>query len=276
MANHIPLNDAIAVALSKLIDDSAPGVERRDPSHDDITFAIEQCGLTQADPKQRGNPVGKAKRVRQTLVWSISNELEAGARFADQLISIVRGHGGFRSGSANFCGLEAIANLTDALGAAGWDLGPDGVLRERGLRATGHARTKALLDVAERLSVGSSRDPQVPGSTRDLLEETASHLIELIFGVADSGEVLPIVLPQAFAALRFALPGDAVSTDEPASKALERAAFQTALAVSALRDPRGGKDRPWKAGLNPGQIDVAARSMGNVAQLMLGAAPIRS
>jgi hypothetical protein len=276
MASRIPLNDAIAVALSKLIDDSAPDVERRDPSHDDITFASEQCGLAQADPKQRGTPVGKAKRVRHILVWSISNDLEAGARFADRLISIVRGHGGFRRGSPNFCGAEAIANLTDGFAAAGWDLGTDGVLQERALHETGHARTKALLALAHRMSTGSFQDPWVPGSDRDILEETASHMVEQIYGVADPNATLAINLPRAFAALRLALPGDAVSTMEPASRELERAAFQMAMAVNALRDPGGSHTRPWKTGLSVMQIEVAVRSMGNVALLMLGAAPSRS
>jgi len=273
MAGRIPLNDAVAIALSKLIDDSASGVERRDPSHDDITFAADQCGLTTADPKQRGTPVGKAKRVRQILVWSISNDLEAGAQFADRLIAVVRGHGGFRIGSPNYCGADAIANLSDVLGASGWDLGADGIPRERALRET--ARTKALMALAQRMSVGSSHSPWVPGSSRDLLEETASHLIQLVYGVADTPAAFSALLPQAFAALRLALPGDSGAGDPP-GKELERAAFQTAMAVHALRDPTGGQAHPWKSGVAPGHIEIAVRSMGNVALLMLGVAPTRS
>jgi hypothetical protein len=44
-----PLNDAIIVALARLVDDSQ--TETREPSHSDIEFQINRAGLAAGDPK---------------------------------------------------------------------------------------------------------------------------------------------------------------------------------------------------------------------------------
>jgi hypothetical protein len=53
-----PVNDSILFALARLIDDAQS--ERRDPSHSDIDFQINQAKLTAGDPKAQGLTVGKA------------------------------------------------------------------------------------------------------------------------------------------------------------------------------------------------------------------------
>lgn len=59
MKPRAPLSDAIIVAVAKLVAD-AQG-ERRDPSHSDLDFQIARAGLSEADPKNQGKTVGKAK-----------------------------------------------------------------------------------------------------------------------------------------------------------------------------------------------------------------------
>lgn len=57
-----PLNDNIAFALARIVDDAQ--VATREPSHSDIEFCITSAKLTAGDPKAQGQVVGKAKRVR--------------------------------------------------------------------------------------------------------------------------------------------------------------------------------------------------------------------
>ena len=64
-SNKAPVNDAIMVAVARLVDDSLSGT--REPSHSDIEFQIDRAGLNPGDPKNQGKPVGKAKRVRAVL-----------------------------------------------------------------------------------------------------------------------------------------------------------------------------------------------------------------
>src|SRR6266851_4253239 len=91
-----PLNDSLAFALARLVDDAQNN--RRDPSHSDIDFCISQHKLIRGDPNSQGQTVGKAKRVRAVLSWGIENSFAEGRWFVAQLIAMVRSYGGFRVG----------------------------------------------------------------------------------------------------------------------------------------------------------------------------------
>jgi hypothetical protein len=66
-ANKASVNDAIIVAVCRLVDDAQSGT--REPSHSDLEFKINRAGLSGGDPKGQGQVVGKAKRVRAVLSW---------------------------------------------------------------------------------------------------------------------------------------------------------------------------------------------------------------
>jgi hypothetical protein len=112
-SNKAPVNDAIIVALASLVDDAQS--ETREPSHSDLEFHINRAGLTLGDPKRQGQTVGKAKRVRATLFWGIDNAPDNAEKFAAALVGLVKGKGGFRSGSPNFVGQEAILDAKESL-----------------------------------------------------------------------------------------------------------------------------------------------------------------
>ncbi len=112
--NKIQLDDSIAYAIAKLVDDSQ--AERRDPSHSDIGFEIQKAGLEKFDPNKLGqSPVGKMKRVRTVLVSSFEEHAEKAERFAYGLLSSIRAKGGFRKESPNYVGDDEIKNLASAL-----------------------------------------------------------------------------------------------------------------------------------------------------------------
>src|ERR1700730_2898103 len=106
-----PLNDTIAYALARIVDDAQ--VEKREPSHASIDFCVSKCKLVAGDPKSQGQLVGKAKRVRAILSWSIDADFSSGRAFVGELTAMVRGCGGFRSESPNYCGADAINNFGD-------------------------------------------------------------------------------------------------------------------------------------------------------------------
>lgn len=68
--NKAPVNDAIMVAVARLVDDAQSGT--REPSHSDIEFQINRAGLGPGDPKTQGQPVGKAKRVRAVCIGELN------------------------------------------------------------------------------------------------------------------------------------------------------------------------------------------------------------
>ena len=53
MANLPPFTDAIVIAVSRLVDDSQ--TSKREPTHSDIEFQIDNAQLSAADPSKQGD-----------------------------------------------------------------------------------------------------------------------------------------------------------------------------------------------------------------------------
>jgi len=271
MANPPPLTESIVVAVARLVDDAQSGT--REPSHSDIEFQIGKVRLASADPGRQGKPVGKSKRVRGTLSWALSNDQPAGEWLVAGLIATVRGYGGFRTESSNYCGREAIENLRAAFASEGWDLGTDGSLQPRVLDSlSGKALTAALRAYVDRARKGALDSPLVAGTAKDLLEATASHVLVQKWGHYSTTSNFPTLLGQAFAALGFATPTDPVVSGEAVHKRVERSAYELGCALNALRNKQGtGHGRPWDSTVSQAQAQFAIESMGNIAALMLDA-----
>ncbi len=271
MAHRPPLTDSIVIAIARLVDDAQ--TETREPSHSDIEFQIDRAGLASADPGRQGRPVGKSKRVRGTLSWALSNNPGAGEALVAGLIATVRGYGGFRAGSSNYCGSEAIENLRAGFAAEGWDLGSDGSLQPRVLDSlSGTALTAALRSYVERARKGALDDPLVAGTAKDLLEATAAHVLVQKWGFYSATSNFPTLLGQAFSALGLATPIDPVVSGEPVQRRMERSAYELGCALNALRNKQGtGHGRPWESTVTQSQARFAIESMGNIAALMLDA-----
>lgn len=268
--NRPPLNDTIVVALARLVDDAQA---TREPSHSDIEFQIDKAKLVSADPGRQGKPVGKSKRVRGTLSWALTNDLAAGETLVANLVSLVQGYGGFRVGSTNYCGHEAIENLRAAFAGQGWDLGADGSLQPKVLDSlSGKILTDALRAYADRARRGALDSPLLTGTAKDLLEATAAHVLVVKWGSYSSSSNFPTLLGQAFTALAFATPLDPVAAGESANKRVERSAYELGCALNALRNKQGtGHGRPWLSTVSTNQARFAIEAMGSIASLMLDA-----
>lgn len=272
MTQRPPLTDPIATALARLFADQN---ERRDPSHWDIGQKINQARLAAADPgRQSEKPVGKFKRVSATLSWAISNDMAAGELLVELLITLVRGSGGFRAQSPNYCGEDPISNLVAAFDTEGWDLGLDGVLRPKVLgNLAGKELTAALRSYAERARHGALDNPLLTGTAKDFLEATAKHVLVEKTGQAPGFDNFPTVLAQAFMAIGFAVPSVPTSR-APEAQRVEVAAYELACALNGLRNKQGtGHGRPWVSTVTDQQARFAIESMGNIASMMLAALP---
>ena len=134
MAN-VPLTDTIVHAVAQLVDDSNNNGAYREPSHADIEFQVKAAGLSAHDPKQQGQIVGKAKRVRAVLYAALEVDPDGGAKLVSGLLGKLRACGGFRPEAENFVGAEAIANVRAAFESEGFVLASDGSLSPRVLDA---------------------------------------------------------------------------------------------------------------------------------------------
>lgn len=264
-----PINDAIIVAVSGLVDDAQ--TDRREPSHSDIEFEISRAGLTQGDPKSQGQTVGKAKRVRATLSWALEHAPDEAEVLVAGLVSLIRAKGGFREGSPNYVGADPITEASNAFAEEGYLLSSEGGLQPTGIDTlSGIQLTDALETYVRRARRGSEDAALLVGTGKDLLEATAAHVITERYGFYPQQANFPTLLGQAFTALNFATPQTPSQQGEPPQVKLQRALYEAACSVNALRNKQGtGHGRPWLPTVSDAEARAAVQIIGIVAGFLL-------
>ena len=267
--DRIPINDTIIYSLVRLVDDAQK--DRRDPSHSDLEFQINRADLIHVDPNKDGSPVGKAKRLRIVLNWAIENDTTNAEKLAAGIISSVRGCGGFRSASPNFVSSDAIADLSSALRPEGIILGEDGSMSPVALDClSGRNLTQALRGYVNRAKKGSEDAALLVGTSKDLMEAVAAHVIQELWGSYPSTANFPSLLGQAFVALDMATPEKNKSQGEHQRCRLERSLYETACSINNLRNKQGaGHGRPWVPDLRPSEAKASVEFIGAISELML-------
>ena len=264
-----PLNDAILAAVAEFVDDSQSD-QRRDPSHSDLEFLINRAGLKAGDPKQNGQVVGKAKRIRGTLSWAFEHEPESGGKLVFSLVNHIRGQGGFRSDSQNFVGRDAIETAIKVFDSEGFQLSLDGELRPKLLdNLSGTDLTDALDSYVRRAKRGSDDAALVTGTGKDLLEAVAAHVLRQRYGSYSQTSNFPTLLGQAFSALNLSTPQSGASSRHPMQR-IENAMYELACAINQLRNKQGtGHGRPWLPSITEAEARTVTEFMGIVAEYLL-------
>jgi hypothetical protein len=273
MAVALPITDTVIAAIAQLIDDSRArsGGDYRDPTHSDIDFYVAQAGLTLSDPKHQGQTIGKAKRVRAILHEALESNQSAGSKLIAALLSKVKACGGFREGSDNYVGAEAIANAREAFDSEGFLLSLDGSIGPKVLSALkGSEMSEALRAYALRAQKGSEDAALLAGTGKDLMEATAAHVLETINGRYPTGANFHALIGMAFMALGLAVPELPAAPGESPVKALERGLFQSAIAVNKLRNKEGtGHGRPWLPTISDEEAKAGIEIIGCISAYML-------
>lgn len=273
MPAALPITDTVIAAIAQLIDDSRArtGGDYRDPTHSDIDFYVAQAGLTSRDPKHQGQVIGKAKRVRAVLHEALEYDQPAGSKLIAALLSKVKACGGFREGSDNYVGAEAIANAREAFDSEGFLLSIDGSIGPKVLSALkGSEMSSALRAYANRAQHGSEDAALLAGTGKDLMEATAAHVLETINGSYPTNANFHALIGMAFMALGLAVPELPAVAGEPPVKALERGLFQSAIAVNKLRNKEGtGHGRPWLPTISDEEAKASIEIIGCVSAYVL-------
>ena len=267
--DKIPINDIVITSLSRIVDDAK--TETRHPSHSDIQNTIQSCELNNGDPHKSGPPVGKSKRVRSVLYWGIENKPNEIEKFAFKLISLVKGCGGFRNLSPNYVGTDAIKDLMDAFKSVNIHFAEDGSITPMVLdRLSGTQLTDALQNYVIRAKQGIEDAALLVGTSKDLLEATSAHILQELWGTYSSGDNFPTLLGQAFTALDLATPQHKKTQREHPRKKVERAMYELACSINALRNKQGtGHGRPWLPDLTNNEAKFAIESMGVISEYLL-------
>ena len=191
--------------------------------------------------------------------------------FVSALIALIRGNGGFRKGSPNFVGDDAIVDTADAFRSEGYTLTADGELQPISLDTLEGAQlTSALEAYVRRARRGSEDAALLVGTGKDLLEATAAHVISELFGHYPHQANFPTLLGQAFTALGLATPETIVQQGEAPQRRLERSLYEAGCAVNALRNKQGtGHGRPWLTTVTDEEARTAVQLIGIVAGFLL-------
>lgn len=265
-----PFNEAILMAVAKMIDDSQTD-SRREPSHSQLDFLFAQAKLTHADPKAQGQIVGKFKRIRGVLFWALENDIPAGEKVVQRLIELIRACGGFREDSPNFVGREAINNAIAVFRSEGYELSLNGELRPTVLDNLSEKNmTEALQAYIRRAKKGSMDAALIAGTGKDLLEAVSKHVLVVKWGQAPSNSSFPLILGQAFVALGMATTQDKVLPNESPMKRYERSLYELGCAVNTIRNKEGtGHGRPFLPNISQEEAANAIQGIGIVADYLL-------
>jgi hypothetical protein len=266
------LNETTVQAVARLVDDAGA---TREPSHSDLEDLFRRVDLAAADPhRDPAVRVGKQKRVRHVLRWAMDNDQAAGSNAIAELLGMIRGFGGFRPDSPNYCGEDPIATCVAAFASEPVELTSDGVLRPRSLAGlAGRTLTDALRSYVTRAQRGYEDSVLVAGTDKDLIEAIAAHVLTERYGTYSSDD-FPTVLGQAFLALGLAAqrPKPDVGGLEGARAAMTVTLYELGCAVNRLRNKAGsGHGRPFVPELTPAEIRAATEAAGLVAGRMLDA-----
>lgn len=261
------ISEVVITAISRLVDDGQADV-KREPTHSAIEFQINKAKLSAGDPIKLGQVVGKAKRVRGVLSWGMETSPQSASQFAEALLAVIRGCGGFREASPNYVGREAIADAIEAFRSEGYELTAAGELRPLLLDSlSGKLLTDALAAYVRRARAGSLDAALVTGTGKDLMEATAKHVLVTKFGAESPITNFPTLLAQAFMATGLCLDKSAA---RGAQDRVDAALYELACGVNALRNAQGtGHGRPFPATVSSGEARVAVESMGVVADRLL-------
>ncbi|BAQ09549.1 hypothetical protein OXB_1077 [Bacillus sp. OxB-1] len=264
----LPLNEEIAVAVSQVIDDAL--VVTRKPSHADLDNIILRNKLEKGDPKLSGynKNVGKAKRVNAVLNWALEYDQEAGETFVSSLLSLIRGHGGFREDSPNFVGNEYIQNLQNSLKMEGIILASDGMITPIVLdNLSDIEMEKALEGYIRRAKKGASDAALLTGTSKDLLEAVAAHVITRLQGKYQQSN-FPTLLGFSFYLLGLSTPE--TDGNNKVTSRFENSMYELGCSVNNLRNKQGtGHGRPFLPEITDIEAKAAIESMGIVSEFLL-------
>lgn len=266
-----PVSDAIIIAVARLVDDAQS--ETRAPSHSDIEFQITRAGLTIGDPKSQGQIVGKAKRVRGVLSWALEHAPNNAEVFVAALIAVIRAQGGFRKNSPNFVGEDALTDAISSFRAEGYVLSGEGELYPLSIDTlTGPGLTDALEAYVRRARRGSEDAALLIGTSKDLLEATAAHVISERFGTYPQQANFPTLLGQAFTILGLATPQTPVQSGDSPQRRLERSLYEAGCSINALRNKQGiGHGRPWLPSVTDHEARASVQLIGIISGFLIAA-----
>jgi hypothetical protein len=267
----LELTGPVVAAIAGLVDaDSAV-------THSQLDRLFAEAGLRDADPRRSPQDmIGKRKRVQAVLEEALRLRDPNGGRLVVRIVEVLQGTGDFAAGG-RLAQSRALAVAQEALDRVGFALSDDGSLMPLSLdNLTGLDLTDALTAYVHRARAGSTDAALVTGTSKDLTEAVARHILVEKTGGYPAGMNFPGTLYQAFYACGLPVPSGKALTeietelsDDPRTRVYE-CLYLLATAINRLRNSEGaGHGRPFPASVSDEDARVSVESMGLVSELLL-------
>ncbi len=130
--------------------------------------------------------------------------------------------------------------------------------------------TEALSNYISRAKKGIEDSALIVGTSKDLMEAVAAHIIVEKFGTYSTTSNFATLMGQAFYALGMATSHDKKITGEHPRKEIERNLYDLACHINRLRNKQGtGHGRPWIPDLSDDEAKEAIQLIGLISDKML-------
>lgn len=245
------------------------------PSHDELDRLLRRAGFDIAKVGARrvdGELVGKMKRLRDVFGYALDSAPEMGWQLCLSFVPALKAAGRFRVGTADYVGDAIITAARDAFGSVGYELDSEGNLRPRLIQDLGSVQANAvLMTYVRRAQRGAGDAALVTGTSKDLLEATARHVLLRQVGDYRPKDDFPTTMFEAFYALGLQPAPSLLPqlTSDPHA-AVEQCLYLLANAVNRLRNSEGtGHGRPTPPSLTEREARMTIQAMGLISQFLL-------
>jgi hypothetical protein len=135
---------------------------------------------------------------------------------------------------------------------------------------SGESLTKALEIYIDRAKKGIEDAALIVGTSKDLIEAVAAHVLTELYGQYPTTANFPTLLGQAFTALGLATPVDKEKSEEHPRRNMERKMYDLACSINKLRNKQGtGHGRPWLPDLTNDEAQASIELIGAISERML-------
>lgn len=262
------LTEELASVLPRFCED------QRGPSHDELDRLFRRAGFDPARVGARrvdGESIGKMKRLREVFGYALDHANESGWQLCLAFIAAAKATGRFRL-AEDYVGELIIAGAREAFGAVGYELDVDGNLRPRLIEDLGSLEAhEVLMTYVRRAQRGAKDAALVTGTSKDLLEATARHVLLQRLANYRPKDDFPTTLHEAFYQLDLqAAPELLGRLSGNAHEAMAQCLYLLANAVSRLRNAEGtGHGRPTLPDLTEAESRLTIQAMGLISQFLL-------
>lgn len=208
------------------------------PSHTGLNDIFSRRGIDVPQVDERGESVNKARRLRAAFDAANAQGEGAVKWLVNEIVEEMRFHNVFTD--SNPGRLELIEKLRIALAPAGATLEADGRIQSKFMGPYIVAGGRETVNRLQALLRRDDLDPgSILGTSKDLLEATAKHLLREHDPDARPGDMLGIVSQAMRAAGLATRPSEIASPNAKAIAGLREQVVKTAAAVAPLRNKGG-------------------------------------